>query len=49
MKKQNFTFICQGRIVKAYGTKKELKKYKQKIINLCNKLEPSEGFKGEIL
>lgn len=49
MKKQNFIFMCQGRIIRAYGTKKELKKYKQKIIDLCNTLEPTQGFKGDIL
>jgi len=48
MEKQDFIFICEGRIVKAHGTKEELKKYKQKIISLCNELEPTQGFKGEI-
>jgi hypothetical protein len=46
---QNFTFICEGRIVKVKCSPKELEKHKTKIENKCKELDALQSFKGEII
>ena len=46
---QDFTFICQGRIVNVRCSPKELEKHKTKIENKCKELDTLQSFKGEII
>ena len=42
------SFFMEGRIIKVKCTKKELKKYIQKIKSKCKELEPLQRFSGQI-